>query len=363
MDTSQRIVDAVVAARDGQRSLNIAGSGSKRSWLPRASAEMLSITEHTGIVEYDPAELVVTVRAGTPIQELMTELARAGQALAFEPPKFYDSGTVGGMVSSGLSGPARPWAGSVRDAVLGVELVNGLGEHLRFGGQVMKNVAGYDVSRLATGAYGALGVILQVSLRVQPVYEKVVTLHMDLDAPRAIEKCRSLARLALPVTGSWWCNDGLFLRLAGSALLVDQTVGELGAKQVDMDRLWRDIRDHNHPFFRPTSASGSDRGKKKLWRIVVPPAASVDALSSQADGEDLTENLAIEWAGGLRWLWHEDSAFVVAYAKAHKGWAWALGEPLEIDEVQKKYMQAIREAFDPHALFDSPLSFGGSRED
>lgn len=294
MDHGQRIVESILEARQDRRPLNIAGAGSKRSWLPDVSGEMLAMTEHTGIVAYDPAELVVTVNAGTAIRDLMAELAHAEQTLAFEPPQFYGSGTVGGMVSTGLCGPARPWAGSVRDAVLGIEMVNGLGQRLKFGGQVMKNVAGYDVSRLVAGAYGSLGALLQVSLRVQPVREHNLTLEFELDAEQAKQKCRQLAQRDLPVTASWWSAGQLSLRLSGAEAGVVQAVRELGGEQINADGLWSDVRDHNLAFFKLSSPGGVDRTGKLLWRVVVPPAAPLPRIEPDKMPQLAADALALE---------------------------------------------------------------------
>ena len=358
MDSSERIMAAVLDAGRDRRQIHVAGTGSKRTWLPTASGEMLAMTEHTGMVAYDPAELVVTVRSGTAIKELVAELAQADQILAFEPPQFHAAGTVGGMVSCGLSGPARPWAGAVRDAVLGVELVNGIGERLRFGGQVMKNVAGYDVSRLATGAFGSLGAILQVSLRVQPRPEKQATVVFELDAQTANDKCRQLAQSPLPVSASWWTGGQLHVRLSGSAAGVDQAVRQLAGTSVTSDGLWAGIRDHDLAFFKLTSMDTVDRTGHQLWRIVVPPASAVEDL-----GVGNEAALALEWAGGLRWLWCDDADRVAAYVAKHRGWAWALGESMPIDETQRRYMRAIKQAFDPGDLFASPLDIGATSED
>jgi len=345
------MVEAVHDARDGGHTLSIRGHGSKRAWLPDTGGSVLETLEHSGIVAYDPAELVVTARAGTPLRSLLSELAQHGQTLAFEPPQFFDSGTVGGMVSAGLSGPARPWCGAARDAVLGVQLINGLGEVLTFGGQVMKNVAGYDVSRLAAGACGSLGVVLQASLRVQPVREHVMTLSFELDPSEANQKCRQLAQSYLPLTASWWAQGRLYLRLAGSETALLSAQSALGGEAVDAATLWSEIRDHQHGFFRNGGRDLPDKPEdaspRQLWRVIVPPAAPMPDLP-HAD-------IAVEWGGGQRWIWHDRTDAVCGYARDHKGWAWALGEPQTLEPLQGRYMAAIKKAFDPHGVFASPL--------
>lgn len=347
MDAAAGIVEAIGRARKEGQCLRVRGHSTKSAWLSPSDAIGLETSAHSGIVTYDPTELVVTVRAGTRLQDLVEELAQAGQVLAFDPPQFGSGGTVGGMVSAGFSGPTRPWNGSMRDALLGVNMVNGLGETLNFGGQVMKNVAGYDVSRLMAGACGALGVILQASIRVQPKPEVECTLGFELTAAESLEYCRSLARQYLPLAGSWWVEGQLFLRLQGSAAGVSAAQRQLGGAQMDGASLWAAVRDHRAPFFQATSHRGRTPHQADLWRLVVPPGVP---LMQVPDAQ-----VAIEWGGGQRWLWHDDADVVRAYAASHKGWAWALGQALELEPNQRRYMTQIKQAFDPHGLFDSPL--------
>ncbi|MCR9261080.1 MAG: glycolate oxidase subunit GlcE [Pseudomonadaceae bacterium] len=356
MDISPRLVDAVQTAQSEHIQLRTAGTGSKRQWLPGSGGQLLVTTEHVGIVAYDPAELVITARCGTPVKEIVSVLAQHNQHLAFEPPQFFGSGTVGGMVASGLSGPARPWGGSTRDAVLGVKLCNGLGEVLNFGGRVMKNVAGYDVSRLAAGSWGALGVLLEASLRVQPMAQSTATLSFEMDAAAANEYCRNLARSYTPLNAVWWNNNQLFLRLSGSAQAVEQKISDLGGHRRLSDQIWRQISDHDHKFFKATYSGGPDRTGHKLWRVITPPGAP---LPEHYD----VQNFAMEWAGGQRWWWHNDSARVQAYASEVGGWAHVKGEPQTVDETPGKYMLAIKQAFDPHGLFLSPMERGITHAD
>ena len=351
MDISHRLVEAVQTAQAEQTQLRIAGAGSKRQWLPGNGGELLVTTEHVGVVAYDPAELVITARCGTPLKEIVSVLAQHHQHLAFEPPQFFGSGTVGGMVASGLSGPARPWGGSTRDAVLGIKLCNGLGEVLDFGGRVMKNVAGYDVSRLAAGSWGALGVLLEASLRVQPMAQSTATLSFDMDANAANEYCRNLARNYTPLNGTWWNGNQLCLRLSGSAQAVEQKISDLGGSRSHSDQIWKQICHHDHEFFKTTSSDGPDRTGHKLWRVITPPGAPPPEHFD-------VQNFAMEWAGGQRWWWHEDSVTVQTYASEVGGWAHIKGEPQQVDALPGKYMLAIKQAFDPHGLFLSPIESG-----
>jgi glycolate oxidase FAD binding subunit len=288
-DAAELLQDAVATARARGDSLCITGSGSKAFLAageehgPRAFAgQQLSTLEHRGVIDYRPEELVITVRAGTPLGEVESVLAEAGQYLPFEPPRFRGGGTLGGAVAAGLSGPGRPWRGAVRDAVLGVELVNGLGERLRFGGQVMKNVAGYDLSRLQAGAFGTLGLLLSVSLKVLPRPAAERTLTFSVDAPRALAQCRAWMRTAYPISAACHHDGLLRLRLSGAQAAIDWATSELGG-EIDPAgaTFWTALRDQTHEFFR----SGDP-----LWRASLPPAAAAPV-----------EDCLVNWAGAERW--------------------------------------------------------------
>jgi glycolate oxidase FAD binding subunit len=259
---------------------------------------------------------------------------------------------LGGVVATGLSGPGRPWSGAVRDAILGVELVNGKGEYLKFGGQVMKNVAGYDVSRLQAGAWGNLGVLASISIRVHPVWQDQCTLVFQMSAEQAQQKCLRLAQQNLPLQGSCWQDGVLSLRLGGHASGVAGAKlalsGEVLQGGIDLE-YWANLRDHKADFFQQQLSSQMP-GAKKIWRLVVPSAAPLPGSWLNAD------DLLIEWGGGLRWLRHDDDAAVVAYAKSVGGWCWAKGELMPIDPVQGRYMSELKRAFDPKNIFLSPMA-------
>ena len=336
------------AAESGGR-LVISSAGTKSRWVPRADGELLSVAELTGIVDYQPEELVITVRGGTLLKDVQQALSQRQQMLAFEPPMLAGGGTVGGAVAAGLSGPARPWRGSLSDATLGVRILNGQGDILRFGGQVMKNVAGYDVSRLMAGSWGALGVILDVSLRVQPRPDHAVVLAYEYDAQQAIEHCRSMARVATPVTACFWHDGKLLLRFEGSESALQVAAERFGGQRYSDVDVFRRVRDLEHDFFKPLGAGGN------LYRIVTPPAAMVGPF----------ENLAIEWGGGLRWVWHEDAATVFEYAKSVVGWAWRMGEAVSLTQFNPALAalnERVRNSFDPHNVFASPLLEPTERE-
>ena len=329
-ETSAEIETIIKDALLQKTPLKISGYGTKAGLGGQVQAsDELSLAGHKGITDYQPEELVITARGGTPLTVIEAALAEQGQMLASEPPCFganpTRSGTLGGAVASGLSGPGRPWLGAVRDAVLGVELINGTGEYLRFGGQVMKNVAGYDVSRLQAGAWGCLGLLSVLSLRVQPRTELERTMSAALDAAAAIQLCAELGRRNLPISGSCWYAGLLYLRLSGNASGVASACQSLAAAGfTDNDaatELWHQVNSHQHAFFHrapPQTQGGDFRGRQKeakLWRIVTPPAASMPNFLASPE-----QNLLVMWSGGLRWLYHDDAQAVREYIKAVGGW-------------------------------------------
>jgi len=306
----QSILDRVRAASASGSPLRIIGQGSKDFYGATLQGELLDISDYRGIVSYEPSELVVTVRAGTPLRELEAALAEQGQCLAFEPPRLgATGGTCGGMVAAGLSGPARASVGSVRDYVLGVQLINGRAEHLTFGGQVMKNVAGYDVSRLMPGAMGTLGVLTEISLKVLPVAPLEATLVFELDQARALHQLHVWGAQPLPLNASCWVRDTsapgapelLFVRLRGAVAAVESACKKMlqDSPGTRMDNAqagpdWSACRDHTLPFFTAQPSAGW-----VLWRLSVPATAPVLTLPWEQ---------LVEWQGAQRWLWAPESA-------------------------------------------------------
>ncbi len=338
-DDSEHLRAAITAARSTETPIIIRGTGSKAFLAPSAtsSAASLSTLRHTGIVAYRPDELVVTARSGMALDELDRALHGQGQMLPCDPPRFGGSGTVGGAVATGLAGPGRPWLGSVRDAVLGVHVVNGLGERLAFGGQVLKNVAGYDVSRLMTGAFGTLGLLLQVSMRVQPMPEAVAVLAKPCTADAGAAIVRGILRAPLPVTATCHVDGVLRIRLAGSPAGVRHARDALGLDIAPEDDGFFDaVRDHRHPFF--------DRADGTLWRLSLPRGAAFAAPDA-----------LIEWAGAQTWWWTDaDDDTVQTEARAHQGFAtkWGGGGPLRASPAIAKYMQRVKAAFDPDGILN-----------
>ncbi|OGI52078.1 MAG: glycolate oxidase subunit GlcE [Candidatus Muproteobacteria bacterium RIFCSPHIGHO2_12_FULL_60_33] len=290
-DISQQLAEAVKAAAQKRTPLTITGSGSKRFYAGDIEGEKLDVTGHRGIVSYEPTELVVTARAGTPLAELEAALADKGQMLAFEPPWFGEGATLGGTIACGFSGPRRPYAGAARDFVLGTRIINGKGEILRFGGEVMKNVAGYDVSRLMVGALGSLGVLLEVSLKVLPKPAREVTLCFEMPADKAIQTMNTWGAQPLPLSAACHAGETLYVRLSGTELGVQAARAKLGGKPMDKGNdFWREIREHRHSFFQ---------NDVPLWRLSVPPAALPI---------DLPGKWLIDWGGAQRWLKSDASA-------------------------------------------------------
>lgn len=277
------LADTITRAFRDNRPLVVRGGGSK-SFLGfiDADVEILDTRSVSGIVSYEPRELIMHVRAGTPLEEAKQVLADQGQMFPFEPPDFGGAATIGGMVGAGIAGPRRPWAGAVRDFVLGVGLITGDGRILEFGGQVMKNVAGYDVSRLVTGAMGTLGVITDVSMKVLPRPAMELTVCQERTVDAALDKTLALSATAMPLSGTCYMDGRLYLRFSGSESAVRQAVTKAGGEAVD-NEIWEQVANHQ---LKPLC------DEHDVWRVSTPPASSVL----------LEEASVIEWGGGQRWL-------------------------------------------------------------
>jgi len=323
---------------------------------------VLDTRELTGVVSYEPSELVVTVRSGTPLAQLEQLLATKGQCLAYEPPHFGASATVGGMVAAGLAGPSRANVGGVRDHVLGAKLINGLGEELTFGGQVMKNVAGYDVSRVLAGSMGTLGLITEVSLKVLPVAPEEATLVCQLRQHEALNQLHRWGAQALPLNASACSNDVLHLRLRGAVAAVEAAcprmmadVQALGGTASRMDQhqaaqYWQACREQTLPFFQAPSPDLC------LWRLSLPQTAPL---------HDLPYDMLIEWHGGVRWLWAPASAAGQLREAAHAvGGHATLYRRAQTDakdtqvfsalpQVQERIQRELQKQFDPHGVFNT----------
>ncbi len=287
-DLSQVLCDQVTQAYKKQTPLAIKTGNSKAFYGHEVDGEALSLREHSGILNYKASELVVTARSGTRISELENALEQHGQQLAFEPPCHSDNTTIGGAIACGLSGPARPFTGSARDFVLGTKVINGKGELLQFGGQVMKNVAGYDVSRLMVGAQGTLGVLTEVSLKVLPRAEAELTLQLETNITSAHQQMREWIKQGHPITASCYYKGLLSLRLSSTENSIKAARASIGGETGD-STLWQQLRHQTHPFFQ----------QQNLWRLSVPAATPLHDEDDQL----------VEWGGALRWKTSNNDLF------------------------------------------------------
>jgi glycolate oxidase FAD binding subunit len=288
-DITAALVERVRAASAAKKPLRIVGGDTKRFYGRPVAGDTLALAGHHGILHYDPAELVITARGGTRLADVEALLARHGQRLPFEPPWFGPAATLGGTVAAGLAGPARVARGPLRDFVLGTRLLTGDGRVLRFGGEVMKNVAGYDVSRLLAGSLGILGVLLDVSLKVLPVARATRTVRRRIDAQGAVDLLGAAAQRGLPLTGSFWSAGELYARLEGSPSGLDDALPTLGGDLLgehDAAAFWHGVREQSHPYFVAA---------RPLWRLSLP-ASAAGVASLPAD------HAAIEWHGAQAWL-------------------------------------------------------------
>lgn len=285
MGTIEHFQEQVRAAAASGRPLCIRGGGSKHWYGGLPAGDILDTRAHAGVVDYEPTELVITARCGTPLSEIEALLASHNQMLAFEPPHFGPHATIGGTVAAGLGGPRRATSGATRDFVLGAQLLDGKGDVLNFGGRVMKNVAGYDVSRMLAGSLGTLGLLLEVSVKVLPRPFAEATLRFDLDEIDAIRRLNEWGGQPLPISGSAWHDGALALRLSGAEAAVDAARRLLGGEEMmDAAAFWVDVREQRHAFFD---------GDGALWRLSVPSTTGALVLG----GAQL-----IEWGGAQRWL-------------------------------------------------------------
>jgi glycolate dehydrogenase FAD-binding subunit len=338
----QEISERIRDAADRQRALRFRGAGSKDFYGNAPRGDVLDTRTYAGIVAYEPSELVITARCGTPLAELERSLAAERQCLAFEPPHF-GAATFGGCIAAGLSGPRRAAAGALRDFVLGVKLVDGRGRVLEFGGRVMKNVAGYDVSRLLAGSLGTLGLIAEASLKVlpQPAIER--TQRLELAQASALEALNRWAGEPLPISASAWHHDALYVRLSGSQAAVRGALARIGGDELaQASAHWRAIREHTHAFFA---------GGENLWRL---------ALRSTTPPLALAGPQLIEWNGGLRWLRSSAPAGEIRAAAAGAGGHATLfraadksaGAFTPLEPALARLHRSVKQAFDPAGIFN-----------
>lgn len=342
-DISRELQQAVEHAPHQNITLNIVGSGSKSFYGRHLEGTRLDVIGHHGIITYEPTELVMTARCGTPLMQIAALLAEHRQMLPFEPPHFGDRASLGGAVACGLSGPRRPFGGAVRDCVLGCTLINGQAEILSFGGEVMKNVAGYDIARLMVGAMGTLGLLLSISFKVLPRPTEEITVSLDMDSSKAIEAMNRWAGQPLPLSGLCYDGSRIYARLCGTAESVGLAQRRLGGKLLTQsEQFWHALREQEHPFFQ---------GKQDLWRLSVAPATPM---------MDLPGEWLLDWGGAQRWLKSEAPAAEMFRAAATAGGHATLfrSDDRNAERFQPlapalmKYHKRLKRAFDPSGLFN-----------
>jgi glycolate oxidase FAD binding subunit len=347
-DITEQLQAQVQQAYQNKTPLIITAGGSKSFYGNDCDGDVLSVSEHRGIVEYEPRELVVTVKAGTPLKELQQTLLAQGQMLPFEPPGFGDTATIGGTIACGFSGPRRPFAGSARDFVLGCKLLTGKGENIEFGGRVIKNVAGYDVSRLTVGALGTLGILLEVSLKVLPVPEAELTLAMSAHVNEAIDIMNARAGQALPLTAAVYDGEAVVLRLSSTAQGIEQARKKIAGEELKQGtEFWQQVNEQEHFFFAD---------EMPLWRLSLAPAT----LHLGLPGSWL-----FDWGGALRWLKTELGPHDVRDAVAAEGGHatlfrhkefWQQQDPFPVFHPLPSTLMAIHEklktAFDPARILN-----------
>ncbi|HEX3895727.1 MAG TPA: glycolate oxidase subunit GlcE [Rudaea sp.] len=334
--------DRIVAANASKSALRFRGAGTKDFYGESLRGEIVETRGYSGIVDYEPSELVITARCGTPVSEIDRALDEHGQFLAFEAPRFGGDPTIGGIVAAGLSGPRRATSGSVRDFVLGAHLMDANGAILRFGGQVMKNVAGFDVSRLLCGSLGILGLITEVSLKVLPKPRAEKTLRFEMDAASALDRFNRWSAQPLPISATAWHEGCAYLRLSGASSAVASAQSSLGGETIDdaaAAAWWNSLRDQTHSIF----------SAQRLWRLSLPSTAAFDAA-----GVTL-----IEWAGAQRWLASDASADDIRAKAADVGgtaafWrgerATTMFHPLA--DANLALHRRLKQQFDPNGIFN-----------
>jgi len=340
----QELRERIVAAQHARTPLRLRGAGTKDFYGETLDGDIVDTRAFCGIVDYEPSELVITARCGTPLSQIEILLEQHGQFLAFEPPGFGGDPTIGGVVASGLSGPRRPNAGAARDFVLGASLLTASGELLHFGGQVMKNVAGFDVSRLLCGSLGILGLITQVSLKVLPRPRTETTLRFDCDARQALDRFNGWRAQPLPITATSWHAGNACVRLSGSPSAVraaHETLGGTALDEAAAARWWQELRDQRQTFFHSA--------ERRLWRLSVPATTKLEQASA-----DL-----IEWSGGLRWLRSDEPGDALRARVANAGgtaslWNGARSAPMfhPLAAANLELQRRLKDQFDPNRIFN-----------
>lgn len=349
----QTFKERIASATASKSPLRIKGNGTKDWYGQSLQGEVLDTTAYSGIIAYDPTELVITARAGTSLREIGKALSEKNQMLAFEPPRFDGLATIGGIVASGLSGPRRQAVGAVRDFVLGAVLMDGKADVMHFGGQVMKNVAGYDVSRLLTGSMGTLGLILEVSIKVLPRPVAQQSLQFAMTQEQALHQLNVWGGQPLPLSASCWHNGLLAIRLSGAQAAVDAAITKMGGNALpEPEKFWDRLREQEHAFF-----DGVLQDKEQgLWRLSVPSVAPVLNLQGEQ---------CIEWGGAQRWLKTTASAAEIravaeqvgGHATLFKGGDKSVGVFHPLQPAVERIHRNLKNAFDPAGIFNPGRMF------
>lgn len=344
INRTQELQDRIREAYNDKTALEIVGGNSKRFYGNSnvQKSEVIETRIHQGIISYEPSELVITARAGTPLKEIEALLAENNQMLPFEPPHFGEHATLGGAIATGLSGSRRPFTGSARDFVLGTKIISGKGEIMSFGGQVMKNVAGYDVSRLMVGALGTLGLLLEVSIKVLPIPDTEVTQCIGMSQQDALKTMHELNQTSLPLSALAYENEKLYVRLSGAQSAVSSARKKVGGESLmHAENFWQQVNEQTHSFFDED---------KSLWRLSVPYTANIS----------LNENTFIDWAGALHWLYSDKSAEEIQQHAIEQGGAAILFKDANSSQERFPPLQAkikqlqinLKLRFDPYGTLN-----------
>lgn len=338
------IKEQISAAIDQGKPIKVIGGNSKAFLGRNIVGTQINMADYTGVISYEPTELFITVRAGTLLSEVKQVLAEQAQMLAFEPPEVNEKTTMGGVVATGLSGPRRPYAGSVRDFVLGIRCINGLAKELSFGGQVMKNVAGYDLSRLMTGAFGTLGILTEITLKVLPTPEFELTGFKEVPLQKALDTMHDISSRAIPVSASCFDGKKMLVRYSGNEKLVKESLKTSGFEEYEnANEFWNKLRDYTSSIFL------SD---KPIWRLSVPSTSIVNLAN---------DDYLIDWGGAQYWLASDRSKNEI-FAMADELGGSALlfsGGDHNADIFQPlsdglfKLHKELKQAFDPHRILNT----------
>ncbi len=348
-DETGRQIKVVRSAFRNSEPLRIVGSGSK-SFLGRPIVgTLLDVSDNEGISSYEPSELVLTAKAGTKLKEVVKTLGESRQMLGFEPPAFGDNATIGGTIACGLSGPRRPFSGSARDFVLGIQCINGKGELQSFGGQVIKNVAGYDVSRLMVGALGTLGILCEISIKVLPMFEVEKTLIHETNEQSALKEMTRWTRQSLPISAMSFLDGKLRIRLSGTengTRIAESLIGG------DLDALgetyWAQLKEQKLDFFNRSDS---------LWRLSLPPVAKSVSLKGDC---------LIDWAGALRWMYSNESPQkIFDYARTTGGHAMMFRSDSQrssnrfsaLSEPVGRIHRNLKRSFDPAGILNPGIMY------